>query len=68
MRISGFNLGYNLGMTVFGGLTPLVMTSIQTATKSIFIGPGIWMSGMAVISIVCSLGLIRWYPLTNQRH
>lgn len=65
VRISGFNLGYNLGMTVFGGLTPLAMTAIQTGTHSIFIGPGLWMTGMAVISIVSSLLLIKCYPLTN---
>uniref|UniRef100_A0A383VCS5 Major facilitator superfamily (MFS) profile domain-containing protein n=1 Tax=Tetradesmus obliquus TaxID=3088 RepID=A0A383VCS5_TETOB len=67
VRISGFNLGYNLGMTIFGGLTPLAMTAIQTGTKSIFIGPGLWMVGMALISIVSSLLLIKCYPLTNQR-
>lgn len=54
-------------MTAFGGLTPLAMTAIQTGTHSIFIGPGLWMTGMAVISIIASLGLIRFYPLTNQR-
>lgn len=67
VRISGFNLGYNLGMTIFGGLTPLAMTAIQTGTKSIFIGPALWMVGMALISIVSSLLLIKCYPLTNQR-
>lgn len=45
VRISGFNLGYNLGMTLFGGCSPLIMTAIQTGTGSIFIGPGIWMTG-----------------------
>jgi hypothetical protein len=54
-------------MTIFGGLTPLAMTAIQTGTKSIFIGPALWMVGMAVISIVSSLFLIKHYPLTNQR-
>ncbi|KAF6255165.1 major facilitator superfamily domain-containing protein [Scenedesmus sp. NREL 46B-D3] len=67
VRISGFNLGYNLGMTIFGGLTPLAMTAIQTGTESVFIGPALWMAGMAVISIVCSMLLVKVYPLTNQR-
>eukprot|EP00879_Flechtneria_rotunda_P018557 GHRR01019471.1.p1 GENE.GHRR01019471.1~~GHRR01019471.1.p1 ORF type:complete len:249 (+),score=54.38 GHRR01019471.1:262-1008(+) len=66
VRISGFNLGYNLGMTVFGGLTPLIMTAIQTSTGSIFVGPGLWMTGMAVISVACSVLLIKKYPLTNK--
>ncbi|KAF6255166.1 major facilitator superfamily domain-containing protein [Scenedesmus sp. NREL 46B-D3] len=67
VRISGFNLGYNLGMTIFGGLTPLAMTAIQTGTKSVFIGPALWMVGLALISIVCSSLLIKCYPVTNQR-
>jgi hypothetical protein len=33
------------GMTVFGGCSPLIMTAIQTGTGSIFLGPGIWMTG-----------------------
>jgi hypothetical protein len=55
------------GMTLFGGLTPLAMTAIQTGTKSVFIGPALWMVGMALISIVSSVFLIKFYPLTNQR-
>eukprot|EP00775_Hariotina_reticulata_P013429 gene13429-13557_t len=66
VRISGFNLGYNLGMTVFGGVSPLIMTAIQTSTGSIFIGPGLWMTGMAIITIACSMMLIKVYPLTNH--
>lgn len=54
------------GMTVFGGLTPLAMTAIQTGTGSIFIGPGLWMTGMAVISVGCSTLLVKHYPLTNN--
>lgn len=66
VRISGFNLGYNLGMTLFGGCAPLIMSAIQTGTGSIFIGPGLWMTGMALVSIVSCLGLIKWYPHTNE--
>lgn len=36
------------GMTLFGGCSPLIMTAIQTGTHSIFIGPGIWMTGGCV--------------------
>lgn len=32
-------------MTAFGGVSPFIMTLIQTKTGSIFIGPGIWMTG-----------------------
>jgi hypothetical protein len=32
-------------MTIFGGCAPLIMSAIQTGTGSIFIGPGLWMTG-----------------------
>jgi hypothetical protein len=46
--------------------TPLIMTAIQTQTKSIFIGPGIWMSCMAVITIVSCVILLKKFPATNR--
>jgi hypothetical protein len=67
LSASTFSLVNSAGMTIFGGLTPLAMTAIQQGTKSIFIGPGLWMVLMAVISIVSSIFLIKFYPLTNQR-
>jgi hypothetical protein len=60
-------LSLSAGMTLFGGLTPLAMTAIQTGTGSVFIGPGLWMVGIAIISIISSALLIKHYPLTNQR-
>ena len=66
VRISGFNLGYNLGMTIFGGCTPLIITAIQASgTNMIYLGPGIWLLAMAVTSIICSVCLLKWYPETN---
>jgi MHS family proline/betaine transporter-like MFS transporter len=66
VRISGFNLGYNLGMTIFGGCTPLIITAIQSSgANMIFYGPGIWLLCMAVTSIICSVALLKWYPETN---
>lgn len=53
------------GMTAFGGLTTLVMTAIQTGTGSIFVGAGLWMTLLALISVVCSVLLRKVYPLTN---
>lgn len=66
VRISGFNFAYNFGIMSFGGLTPLIMTAIQTNSKSIFIGPGIWMSCMAVVTIVSCLILLKRFPATNK--
>lgn len=65
VRISGFNLGHNCGATI-GGLTPLVITAIQQATGATFLGPGVFMSFMALTSITGSLLLIKYYPDTNR--
>jgi hypothetical protein len=46
--------------------TPLIMTAIQTSTGSLFIGPGIWMTGMSLVTVVSSLALLKWYPQTNK--
>jgi hypothetical protein len=46
--------------------TPLIMTAIQTNSKSIFIGPGIWMSCMAVVSIVSCLIMLKKFPAANK--
>lgn len=46
--------------------TPLIMTAIQTNSKSIYIGPGIWMSCMGVVTMVSCLLLLKWFPATNK--
>lgn len=65
IRISSFNLGHNIGST-FGGLTPLIITAIQTSSGAVFLGPGLYMTAMALSSIASSLLLIRYYPDTNR--
>lgn len=47
-------------------MTPLIITAIQTSTGAVFLGPGVFMSFMALTSIVGSLLLIKFYPATNM--
>lgn len=46
--------------------TPLIMTAIQTNSKSIYLGPGIWMTSMAAVTVVSCLILLRYFPATNR--
>jgi hypothetical protein len=42
------------------------MTAIQTNSKSIFIGPGIWMTCMAVVTVVSCIILLKKFPACNK--
>jgi hypothetical protein len=42
------------------------MTAIQTNSKSIFIGPGIWMTAMAAVTVVACVILLKKFPATNK--
>lgn len=53
------------GATI-GGVTPLIITAIQTSTGAVFLGPGVFMTFMALTSILGSLALIKYYPATNM--
>ncbi len=46
--------------------TPLIVSAIQTGTGSIFIGPGIWMSCMAVVTVGACFVLKKSFPHTNK--
>jgi hypothetical protein len=52
------------GATV-GGVTPLIITAIQASTGAVFLGPGVFMTFMALTSVLGSLALIKHYPATN---
>lgn len=53
-----------LGATV-GGVTPLIITAIQASTGAVFLGPGVFMTFMALTSVLGSMALIKYYPATN---
>lgn len=46
--------------------TPFFMTLIQTNTGSIFVGPGIWMTCMGVITILSCAVMLKTHPVANK--
>lgn len=46
--------------------TPLIMTTIQTNTGSIFLGPGIWMTATAGVTVVACIALLKLHPTSNK--
>ena len=49
-RTTGMAIGYNIGTTVFGGFTPLVVTSLIAATGN-NLAPGLYLMFAAVVSL-----------------
>ena len=56
MRYSGFAVGYNLCVAVFGGTTPYVVTWLTTSTENA-ITPAYYVIAAAVISLLTVLTL-----------
>ncbi|GAB2737633.1 MFS transporter [Salinifilum aidingensis] len=57
VRYSGLSMAYSTAVSVFGGFTPLVLTSLIGVTGS-QLSPGIYLAGTAVISLVAAV-LVR---------
>jgi MHS family proline/betaine transporter-like MFS transporter len=57
-RATGMSLGYNIGVTVFGGFAPVIVTWLIgiTGNKS---APGLYLSAVAVLSLVTLYGVRR---------
>jgi hypothetical protein len=47
VRYSAVAVGYNIVTAVFGGTAPLVATAIVAANPSFFLGPALYLSGLA---------------------
>ena len=50
-RLSGYSVAFNIGMGVFGGLTPMIATSLIAAT-GIVTAPAGYMAAAALIAVV----------------
>lgn len=50
VRLSGYSVGFNVGMGVFGGLTPMI-ASILLAWTGLAIAPALFMSAIAVLTV-----------------
>ncbi|QCP50748.1 MFS transporter [Trinickia violacea] len=53
-RTTGMAVGYNIGTTLFGGFTPLVVTSLIAATGN-NLAPGLYLMFAAVVSLLTIL-------------
>jgi hypothetical protein len=60
-------LWFYAGSTI-GGVCPLIITAVQASTGSIFFGPAIVLATTALITIVASALLIKYYPAANKCH
>lgn len=54
IRLSGVALSYNIAFVVFGGLTPIVITTMIGCTNLLYLVPFI---GLSVVALVASLSL-----------
>lgn len=57
VRYSGLSLAYSTSVSLFGGFTPLVLTSLVGMTGS-QLAPGFYLAGTAVLSLVAAV-LVR---------
>lgn len=62
-RTTGISIAYVLAQLVFGGVTPLVVSALITATGNPA-APGLYLAGVTIISLVC-LAATRALPKTE---
>lgn len=56
-RATGMALGYNIGVAIFGGFTPLIAAWLTTSTGT-DLAPSFWVITTAIVSLTC-LAVIR---------
>lgn len=54
VRYSGLSIGYSAAVSVFGGFTPLILTSLVDATGS-NLSPGFYLTGTAVVTLIAAV-------------
>ncbi len=55
VRLSGVALSYNIAFVIFGGLTPIVVTTIIGCTNLLYLAPFI---GLFVVALIALLSLV----------
>ncbi len=58
-RATGLGLSYNIGVTIFGGMGPAIMTWLGSFAAIGDLAPGYYLTVVAVLSL-CALVTIRW--------
>lgn len=61
-RVTGMAVGYNLGTTLFGGFTPVVIAWLIAATGN-KLAPGLYLMVAAIISLVTLVAVRRRYRI-----
>jgi MHS family proline/betaine transporter-like MFS transporter len=56
VRYSGFSIGYNIAVAVFGGTTPYMVTWLTSATGN-NLAPALYLVAASVVSVVTVLTL-----------
>ena len=57
-RATGMSIGYNIGVTVFGGFTPMITVWLLSATGNRS-APGFYLMFTATVSLVALAGVAR---------
>ncbi len=56
VRYSGLSIGYSAAVSVFGGFTPLILTSLVEGTGSA-LAPAFYLAGTAVVTLIAAFAL-----------
>ncbi|MEV6226281.1 MFS transporter [Saccharopolyspora shandongensis] len=64
-RGTGLSISYNLGVILFGGLTPVAVTWLL-ATLETPLAPAFWLTALAVLSLVGALASRRYIRAKSQ--
>ena len=77
VRATGFSLAYSLATTIFGGFTPFICTALIDLAKNtlpqnyVWLAnamPGLWITIIAILSLIAILTLYRIHSHMNDAH
>jgi MFS family permease len=52
IRLTGVALSYNIGFTLFGGLAPIILTSLMTQGTNVYLTPILYLWGVCIIALL----------------
>ncbi|KAI8467534.1 MAG: major facilitator superfamily domain-containing protein [Monoraphidium minutum] len=67
VRASGYNLGHNLSMTIFGGFSPFAVTALSVPVHPPALAAAVVVAILAAVSIAAAAPLVRVAPRINAR-
>eukprot|EP00775_Hariotina_reticulata_P009250 gene9250-9416_t len=65
VRASGYNLAHNLAMSLFGGLSPIIVSALAIVVKPAAVSAGVVCIVFAVVSWAAAIPLTKVAPQTN---